>query len=234
MIIENGRREIAFVTDFDGTITDDDFFQYVKDAFLDESALAPWQLYLEGKTTHFEALKQIYGSLRVSEDELVDLVKKVSVDEWLIPTFEMLHNAQIPIYIASAGCDYYINLLIGDIIDKYGVRLVTNDSSYTQGGGLLMEKPLESSYYDENVGISKRKIIAQLKESGWNVVFAGDGPPDIEPARLADIVFAKKILLDKCMAEGISIEGFNSYRDIYRYFALSQGLLPQAPREAAL
>ena len=210
---------IAFITDFDGTITDEDFFQYVKDAFLDEAGLVPWQRYMQGELSHFDALKQIYGSLRVSEHELLDLIKEVSLDEWVIPTFELLDKAQIPIYIASAGCDYYINLLMNNEIARYKIQLITNPSTYTQANGLVMDKPPQDNpFYDENVGISKAKIVKHLQQSDRRVIFAGDGPPDIEPSRYADVVFAKKILLDKCIEEGISTKPFNSYKDIYLFF----------------
>ena len=210
--------KISFVSDFDGTITDDDFFAYVKDAFFDDTVLKPWHLYLDGELSHFEALKQIYGTLRVSEEELRDLVKKVKIDEWVMPTFELCFNAKIPIYVASAGCDFYINLLIGKEIEKFNITLITNESTYSQASGLFMERPpKESPFYDENVGISKKEIVRVLKEDGYRVIFAGDGPPDIEPAKLSDVVFAKKLLLEKCQKEGISTEVFNDFRNIYSF-----------------
>ena len=212
-------KNIAFVTDFDGTITDDDFFQYVKDAFLDDSALEPWGRYLEGKLSHFDALKEMYGTLRVKEGELVELIKNVKIDEWVIPTFDLLFSSGIPIYIASAGCDYYINLLIGKEINNYDIKLITNPSYYAQGGTLVMERPSKDCpYYDAEVGISKKKIVEHLHKNNKYVVFAGDGPPDIEPARISETVFAKKMLLDKCAAEGIETLKFESFKDIYSFF----------------
>jgi len=215
----NNVKDIAFVTDFDGTITDEDFFQYVKEAFFDDSALVPWQQYLEGKLSHFDALKQMYGTLRVCENDLIALVKKVNIDEWVLPTFKLLYDANIPIYIASAGCDYYINLLMGNEIEKYSATLITNSSRYSQTDGLIMERPPEDSqFYDKCVGISKKKIVSLLQQGGKRIVFAGDGPPDIEPARIADTVFTKKILLEKCVNEGIKTEEFSNYKDIYTFF----------------
>jgi len=209
----------AFVTDFDGTITDDDFFQYVRDAFFDDSVLLPWREYRDGRLTHFEALRQIYGTLRVSENELIKLINDVKIDEWVGPTFELLYKAGVPIYITSAGCDYYINLLIRDEIEKYEIELITNKSTYSQERGLVMERPSQDSpFYDEGVGISKKKIVEYLHKSEKHVVFAGDGPPDIKPARVADTVFAKKILLDMCNDEGVKTEDFGGYKDIYAYF----------------
>ena len=210
----------ALIIDFDGTITDDDFFVYIRDAYFDDTALEPWRRYLDGKLTHFDALKQIFAKLRVSEDELKSLIATVQVDPWTIPLFRLCHSANIPVYIASAGCDYYINLLIGEAIQEYNVTLITNRSAYSKAAGLVMESPPQGSlYYDASTGISKRKIAEILKADGYHIIFAGDGPPDIEPARLADVVFAKKILLDKCIEEGIPIQTFNSCQDIYSFIS---------------
>ncbi|MCL2521433.1 MAG: MtnX-like HAD-IB family phosphatase [Erysipelotrichales bacterium] len=213
------KKKIAFVTDFDGTISDQDFFHHLRDNIFDESALTPWNDYLDGKISHFDALKNIYGTLRICDNEIVDLVKKVTIDEWVTPTFKLLHEANVPIYIASAGCDYYINLLIGEEIKKYNITLITNPSSYSKETGLVMERPLKShSYYDENIGISKERLVKQLQDNRQYVVFAGDGPPDFEPAKIADIVFAKKFLLEKCLKNNIKTEKFTSFKDIYLFF----------------
>ena len=212
-------KKITFVSDFDGTISDEDFFHHLRDNVFDDSALMPWNDYLEGKISHFDALKNIYGTLRVCDKKIVDLVKKVTIDEWVIPTFKLLHKNNVPIYIASAGCDYYINLLIGEELKKYNITLITNPSSYSKDLGLVMERPEKTSaFYDEHIGISKEKLVKFLQDNNQYVVFAGDGPPDFEPAKIADVVFAKKILLDKCLEINVKTEKFDNYEDIFLFF----------------
>lgn len=39
----------AFVSDFDGTITGDDFFAYASEAFFDEKSLTPWRRFKKAK-----------------------------------------------------------------------------------------------------------------------------------------------------------------------------------------
>jgi 2-hydroxy-3-keto-5-methylthiopentenyl-1-phosphate phosphatase len=60
--------------------------------------------------------------------------------------------------------------------------------------------------------------VQALQDKGECVVYAGDGPPDLEPARFADVVFAKKILLNNCKNEGIKTEVFRDFKDIYHFF----------------
>lgn len=208
----------AFVTDFDGTISDDDFFNYIAKRYFDEQALAPWRQYLSGHKTHFDALNEMFGQLRISEDELNQFISKIAVDKYFSATLEMCFSKNIPIYICSAGCDYYIKLLIGDLIKKYDITLVTNSSSYSPIKGLTMHKPDENSpYFDAKVGISKASIVSKLHQEGYRVIYSGDGPPDIEAAKIADVVFAKKILLSKCQELDINTMKFNNFNNILNF-----------------
>lgn len=208
----------AFISDFDGTVTSEDFFWYVSERWLDTGALAPWREYLEGRETHLNALNRIFANIRVPRSELNAFIKSIPYDQDFPKTAAYCKEKGIPFYICSAGCDYYINELIGRIIKKEDIKLVTNHGVYSGQHGLRMIPPPQNSpYYDPKVGISKAAIAQKLKGEGYHVVFAGDGPPDIAPARIADIVFAKKILLEKCREEGIKTKPFNDYKDIFRY-----------------
>ncbi len=212
-------KKIAFVSDFDGTISDDDFFSYTTRAYFDENALAPWREFLTGKKTHFLALKEMFAQLHVPTTDLHQLIDSIHVDPDLDKTWRYCHEKGVSLYVCSAGNDYYIRRLIGDLIKKYDVTLVSNKGEYSAETGLVMTAPDESSpHYDKAVGISKLSVIEKLKSEGFFVVFAGDGPPDVEPAEKADVVFAKKFLLNACREKGIKTEPFSNFGDILAFF----------------
>ena len=205
----------VFLSDFDGTISDDDFFYYTAQAFFDDDALAPWRAYLAGEKSHFDALKEMFGSLRLSRGEFDAFINGVRIDPRIGEVFALCQEKKIPIYIASAGCDYYIKRLIGDLIDRFQITLLSNRGEYAQESGLTMIAPDTSDpFYDPLVGVSKYKLAKTLKDQGYRLIFAGDGPPDFEPARISDIVFAKKILLEKCAATNIKTRKFDNFGDI--------------------
>lgn len=81
----------------------------------------------------------------------------------------------------------------------------------------MIPLPQSSPYYNAEVGISKASVVQKLKDEGYFVVFAGDGPPDAAPAALADVVFAKKILLDLCNQQKIPCREFKNFSEIIRY-----------------
>ena len=212
------RSGIAFVSDFDGTISDDDFFAYTTKAYFDTQALAPWRAYLAGQKTHFQALKEMFSQIRVPAGQFHTLIDSIKTDKDLEKTWRFCHENGIPLYVCSAGNDYYIRRLIGGLLKKYQVTLVSNSGEYSSETGLTMTAPDTSyPYYDPAVGISKLKVVEHLKKEGYFVVFAGDGPPDVAPAQKADAVFAKKFLLQACREKQIPTLPFNGFQDILTY-----------------
>ena len=214
------KERIAFVSDFDGTITDDDFFAYTAKAYFDERALAPWRAFLAGEKTHFNALKEMFAQIHVPAGELNALIDSIRPDPDLESTWKVCRDKGAALYVCSAGNDYYIRRLTGSLMKKYQVTLVSNHGEYAPETGLVMTAPERTSpYFDEKVGISKLKLVQKLKSDGFKVVFAGDGPPDMAPAQAADVVFAKKFLLEACRSKGIKTEPFKNFKDILNFFS---------------
>lgn len=207
----------ALVTDFDGTVSADDFFTMIARRYLQPKDLEPWNLYMQGRLSHFEALNAVFAEIRIPEAELIAFVKTIPLDETFAETAAYCAKKHIPAYICSAGCDYYINILLGGLIKRCGINLITNSGCYSPQTGLVMTAPRESLFYDAKVGVSKAGVVSHLQSQGFAVVFCGDGPPDVRPARIAQTVFAKKYLLDKCREENIITRPFHSFGDVLAY-----------------
>lgn len=211
-------KKTAFVSDFDGTITPEDFFWYVSKEYLSEQALKPWQLYLEDRETHLNALNRIFGQIRIPQKQFDAFIKQIPYDKAFPEVAALCAERKIPFFICSAGCDYYIDRIIGEDIKKFDIHLVTNHGVYSEQNGLeMLPQPKGSPYYNAEVGISKAAVVQRLKDEGYFVVFAGDGPPDAAPAALADVVFAKKMLLKLCMEQQIPCLEFKGFDEIFNY-----------------
>ncbi len=213
------RATMALVSDFDGTITDDDFFNYVSRRYLGEDALAPWREYLAGNLTHFEALREIFSSLRIDRKEFDDFIRGIPVDKTFFRAAAYCRGQGMPVYICSAGCDYYINRLIGKEIAALGIQPVTNRGVYNPSTGLTMTPPpSDSPFFDPATGISKAAVVRRLQRQGYEVVYCGDGLPDLPAAEIADVVFARKTLLERCRLLHIKAEELQNFDQVYLFF----------------
>lgn len=207
----------ALVSDFDGTISDDDFFWFVVDRYLTPDDLEPWNRYLRGEISHLDAMRGVFAKIHIPEAELLAFIDTIRVDKNFAAAAELCRRRGMPVYISSAGSDYYIRRLIGKVIDDNHVHLVTNHGVYSQERGLELFPPADGPFYDPDVGISKAGVVRALQQQGYKVVLAGDGPPDFAPAQIADVVFAKKFLLEKCREANIKTQPFTTFGDVINY-----------------
>ena len=214
------KNKIVLISDFDGTISKKDFFYMVIDTLLKDKkdALAPWHDYLSGKIKHIDALTGIFSQIHLTQSELDEFISTIEVDSYFYDTAKYCMNNKIPFYICSAGTNYYIKKRIFDSIQKYNIILISNDATYSQQDGMKLVAPPESSpYYNANTGISKQAIVQKLKNEGFFTIYAGDGKPDFKSAQIADVVFAKDMLLELCKKENIKTKPFNNFKDILNY-----------------
>ena len=214
------KNKIVLISDFDGTISKKDFFYMVIDTLLKDKkdALAPWNDYLNGKIKHIDALTGIFSQIHLTQQELDDFISTIEVDSYFYDTAKYCMEKKIPFYICSAGTNYYIKKRIADALSKYNILLVSNDAPYSQHHGMKLVATEETSpYYNSNTGISKEKIVQKLKDDGFFTIYAGDGKPDFKSAKIADVVFAKDMLLELCKKENIKTEPFKDFTDILNY-----------------
>ncbi len=194
------------------------FFNYISDRWLGEKALLPWREYMEGKKTHFEALKEIFSSLRVTKRELDDFICKIKIDQSFFTVADYCCRQHIPVYICSAGCDYYIDKLIGKEMAKNWIKLVANHGVYSPEKGLVMNPlPENNPFYAPNTGVDKAAVVAYLQQKGYCVVYCGDGMPDVAAAAVADVVFARKMLLHQCRLLHIPAEELKDFDEVYHF-----------------
>ena len=214
------KNKIVLISDFDGTISKKDFFYMVIDTLLKDKkdALAPWNDYLNGKIKHIDALTGIFSQIHLTQAELDKFISTIEVDSYFYDTAKYCKDKNIPFYICSAGTNYYIKKRIVDSLQKYNITLISNDATYSQQDGMKLVAPEQNSpYYNSNTGISKQAIVQKLKDEGFFTVYAGDGKPDFKSAQIADVVFAKDMLLELCKDKNIETKPFNDFKDILNY-----------------
>ena len=170
------------VSDFDGTVTRYDFFERVRKRWPFPPQDDPWEKFVAGEITHFQALAEIFACIRTTEADLLELADSTGLDASFAESVQALKDRGWEIEIASAGCDWYIDFLL----KKAGVSVSVhaNPGVFDAERGLQMSLPERSPFFSATKGVNKAAIVQDALKRSDRVAFAGDGRPDLQPAML--------------------------------------------------
>lgn len=204
----------VLVTDFDGTMTANDFYQIACKELVPPGTPDYWASYLSGALTHFEALQRIFTYITADEVTVMAAARHMELDPQTLSALRTLREAGWEIVVASAGCDWYIRRLLGDAEPL--VELHANPGELIPGKELRMDAPTASPFYTPATGIDKVAITRRAVETHAIVAFAGDGRPDLPAALLVppERCFARGWLAEHLTAEGIPFQGFERWSEI--------------------
>ena len=120
-------------------------------------------------------------------------------------------EAGIAFVIVSDGLRWYIEY----IMRHHGIQEVEVYACeiHFEGGGYRFSYP----WFHPSTpmrSVSKSTIVRDYQSKGYKVVFIGDGASDFEAAQVADIVYARDVLLDYTKGHGIQARDFLYMGDI--------------------
>jgi 2-hydroxy-3-keto-5-methylthiopentenyl-1-phosphate phosphatase len=202
------------VSDFDGTMTRHDFYKLAIASLISADTPDYWAQYRSGSITHFEALRLYFSAIRSSEDAVLAVVRQMELDPMLPAAVDSLRRAGWRIVVTSAGCAWYIQWLLKSV--DLELEVYANPGRFEPDRGLLMQMPTDSPFLSPKLGVDKTGVVRSFMQDGLTVAFAGDGYPDVEPARLVapDLRFARADLADVLRSEDAGFHSFNSWSDI--------------------
>ena len=202
------------ITDFDGTVTRYDFFDRVRKRWAFPPQDDPWEKFVEGEITHFQALAEIFACIRTTEADLMELADSTELDATFAKSVRVLRDRGWEIVLASAGCDWYIKFLL----EKAGVSVPVhaNPGTFDAERGLEMSLPERSGFFSPTKGVSKVAIVQDALNRSDRVAFAGDGRPDLRPALLVQpqLRFARGWLAEALSERGEKFHLFERWSQI--------------------
>jgi 2-hydroxy-3-keto-5-methylthiopentenyl-1-phosphate phosphatase len=206
----------VFVTDFDGTMTKNDFYNLVVSNLLSDETPDYWVEYREGQITHFEALRRYFAAIRADEATVLKLVDAMELDPQVNSAVAELRRSHWNVVIASAGCRWYIERLLSAA--GVQIELHANPGRFETGKGLLMEMPNASPFLSSTLGIDKSAVVRHYLSTATQVAFAGDGFPDFEAARLvpSNMRFARGDLATVLTQSDLEFQPYDTWSDIAR------------------
>jgi 2,3-diketo-5-methylthio-1-phosphopentane phosphatase len=206
-----------FVSDYDGTITNKDIYALLAERYAPADTPDYFAQYVEGRLTHFEAMAAYFAFVPTDEQRLEELIDAAEADPDLGASAALLQRAGWELLVVSAGSSWYIER----VLRRAGVAatVYSNPGRLETGRGLVLEKPDASSpYHSASVGIDKSAVVRHALHAAETVAFAGDGPPDLQPALLVrpELRFARGFLADALRQRGEAFRPFSRWSEIAR------------------
>lgn len=204
----------VLISDFDGTITERDFFDLIRERHMPAGApdfLAEWRA---GRRTHFDAMAAYFAYAPADTEALEALLRGTKPDPGLEAASSHLARCGWDLVVVSAGSSWYIER----ILDRHNVRAVVhaNPGRIEKGRGLVIERPAGSPFFSHEVGVDKRAVVEDALRRYRRVAFAGDGRPDLPPAlRVApQLRFARGFLASELARRGKRFRPFERWTEV--------------------
>jgi 2,3-diketo-5-methylthio-1-phosphopentane phosphatase len=202
----------VLISDFDGTITQTDFFSVVLDHYVPADApdyLAQWR---SGEITHFEAMQRYLAYTPTGERELSGILAKLQPEPELHRLIERLTAGGWDLIVVSAGCSWYIER----VLNGAPATIHASPGRLVPGSGLVMKPPSDSPFFCPAVGVSKEAAVSDALERYEQVAYAGDSRLDVAPSLLvpAEWRFARGFLAEELTRRGEGFRAFERWRDV--------------------
>lgn len=201
-------KRFLFISDFDGTMTSQDFFLQIMYRY--EHA----KVFSNNWKSGFELLSDVFGSINLSEDELQKEIEHIPLDTYFADAVKLVRNCGGDFLILSAGCKYYIERkLKAEGINN--IDVIANDGVYRKGG-IELVRDKNNRFYSEKFGIDKEKVVKYFRNKYEVIAYAGDSFVDFDACKLCDLKFSKGRLDNILNLFAIDHYNFKNFSEIVK------------------
>lgn len=199
-------KRFLFVSDFDGTMTSQDFFLQIMYRYEHDRAFS------NNFKSGFDLLSDVFSNINLSESDLQKEIEYIPLDPYFLETVNLVRDFGGDFLILSAGCKYYIErkLKSEGIFDT---DIIANDGFY-ENGGLKLLRNVSDRFYSEKFGIDKEKVVRYFRDKYKIIAYAGDSFVDFDACRICDFKFSKGKLDNILNIFSIDHYSFKNFSDI--------------------
>lgn len=206
--------KLAVFSDFDGTISMRDvgysLFHHFSDGRNDD-LLPAWK---DGSMSTRDCLQAEADLIAASFEELLEFVDRIDIDQTFFKFVELCHKREMPLTVISDGLDFYIKHLLEK--NNLGHLEYIANKAVINGRQMTVEFPIDNISC-KSCGICKGEQLRKFREKHdhqYRIIFIGDGYSDACAAGEADILFAKKDLMEYCHNNNIDFYPYNNFDDV--------------------
>ncbi len=206
-------KKTIFISDFDGTISSEDFYRLMIDKYV-PSGEEKYNQWRKEEIKDIDFLGYVFSNIMQEQSIIDEEARKIPVDNTLKEFVEFIRKNNGEFVILSAGSKYYIDIILKELgID---VMVYSNISEY-KDKGIYYKLDKEHEFYSDRYGIDKRKVVESLIKDYDMSFYAGDSMPDYAPSLLTDMIFSKAKLTEELNKNNVKNEPFKTFDDIKEY-----------------
>ncbi|MFQ6113854.1 MAG: MtnX-like HAD-IB family phosphatase [bacterium] len=199
--------------DFDGTVAKNDVGNLLFRTFSDGRCFDIVNLWRKGVISSRECLTEECRIARVTRKELEEFADAQDLDPFFKDFVYHCQRIDVDVEILSDGLDFYIERILKNHGLESLVNFRSNHLVFVNRNQIRPEFP----YYERGCGRCgncKGYHVREARTKGEQLIYVGDGLSDRCGAREADVVFAKRDLLEFCRQNQISYFEFKDFRDV--------------------
>ena len=189
-----GMKKFVFISDFDGTISNKDFYMHVIEKYLKEEGERQYARWRNDEILDIDFLSYVFTNIDADEEEIYKDIIALEIDSDLEEFIRYIKGQGGEFVILSAGSTYYIDILL-EHWSIEGIKIYSNNAVY-KNRGIHYDIDPTNEFYSERYGIDKKKVVEKLKGEYETLYYAGDSMPDFEASLLCEKRFAKGRLID--------------------------------------
>ncbi|MCD1259912.1 MtnX-like HAD-IB family phosphatase [Paenibacillus athensensis] len=203
------------ITDFDGTLMEQDVGVAIErklGLLRQPQVLEATDRFRRKEIGSYDWIQVAFPLLEGRQAEVDEVLEQVALRQGARAFLQFCEAEQLPVTILSDGMHYYIER----IVERLQIRvegLISNPITFGEDGefrfGLQNDNPA-----CKWCGCCKASVVKRLKETGWNIIYIGDGSSDYYGSRFADWVFARSSLARNLEQEGAPFYPYTTFDDV--------------------
>jgi 2-hydroxy-3-keto-5-methylthiopentenyl-1-phosphate phosphatase len=208
------RKKWMIFCDFDGTITERDMIISIMEKF----GRPGWEMLKEdvlaGRISVESGVGQMFAQIPSEEKEqIVKYAQKTAkIRSGFKELLQYCRQEGILFLVTSGGIDFFVKPILSPYVDEN--RIFCNGSDFS-GETIRILWPYGcDEHCDGGCGLCKPAILRRYGANDAKRIVIGDSITDWKAAQMADHVFARSLLLEKCRESAIPHTPFHTFIDV--------------------
>ncbi|WP_046215058.1 2-hydroxy-3-keto-5-methylthiopentenyl-1-phosphate phosphatase [Paenibacillus wulumuqiensis] len=212
-------RQPVIFCDFDGTITNTDNIVAIMKHFSPPGYESIMQEVVAQKRSIRDGVGAMFALMpSSSKDEIVEFVMThAGIREGFQEFLNLVREHQIPYYVTSGGIDFFLKPLL----EPFGIpeeHIFCNSADFSgEHIEILWPHPCDE-HCQNDCGMCKTTVMREFPPERYERILIGDSLTDFEGARIADLVYSRSVLTEKCQELGVPHVPFQTFHDIINDF----------------